>query len=117
MKSSIFSASLLVCSVAFASQPAIAEIKLDTLKQWLDILPETLDERAATSSNYLQNYLQCMDDEQALRNEGDASIRALINDALDSGNACSYLLEGLVDDLTDDKFIKDDRKKLPENAL
>ena len=93
-----------ICAALFAlimfSTPLHAEYKLDSIKQWLDVLPEVIDQQSKTSSNYIKNYLQCMDDEQALRNESDTSIKQLLNDALASGNECSYLLEGMVDELT-----------------
>lgn len=103
---------LILCLALFGSSvAAFADDQPSHWQQWLKQLPNLLDQRTQTSTEYLQNYLQCMDDEQALRNDSDSSIRKLLKDALESGNECSYLLQGLVDELTDEGISADNPPK------
>ena len=108
---------ILCAALCSLSLHATAESQFGNWQQWLQQLPELLDERTQTSTEYLQNYLQCMDDQQALRNESEANIRELLQDALESGNECVYLLEGLVDDLIDKENRSDNSSETtPETA-
>ena len=80
---------------------AFAEDKTEQWQEWLFQLPNILEERTATGSNYMKNYLQCMDDQQALKNDSDMTIGELIDNALDSGDQCAPLLNEMLESLTD----------------
>jgi uncharacterized protein YaaW (UPF0174 family) len=91
--------SLSLCLLAPFS--TFAEDKTEQWQEWLFQLPNILEERTATGSNYMKNYLQCMDDQQALKNDSDMTIGELIDNALDSGDQCAPLLNEMLESLTD----------------
>ncbi len=66
---------------------------------WLQQLPELMQQQSDTSKIYLKNYMQCMDDQQALKQDPDQSLVDALKNALDSGEACQPLLEAWLEAL------------------
>ncbi|MEM5534854.1 hypothetical protein WNY58_00485 [Neptuniibacter pectenicola] len=92
----------------------------EQLQQWLFQLPALVDEKGKISSSYMKNYLQCMDDQQALNQEPDMTIGELIDNALNSGNECAPLLNEMLESLTDqpvDSLSEEQKKRLLEESL
>ncbi|MCP4598076.1 hypothetical protein [Neptuniibacter sp.] len=111
---------ILLLTGLLLSPVASANDEMELLQQWITELPNLISEQSNTSYIYLQNYLQCMDDQQALKSQSNMSIMDLINNAVDSGGECSPLLDDLLNELTDkklDDLSTEEKKKLLENTL
>ncbi|MFW1677492.1 hypothetical protein ACFVYJ_06875 [Pontibacter sp. JAM-7] len=84
---------------------ASAADEMETLPEhwqlWLQQLPELLQQQSATSQIYMKNYLQCMDDQQALKQSPEQSLVESLKNALASGEACQPLLEAWLKALTE----------------
>jgi hypothetical protein len=95
----------LLLSLCLLQAPTLAQAEgpsLLDIQRWMQALPQLLEERSETSAIYIKNYLQCMDDEQALAAEEQMSVQQIIEIALDSSNECAPLLREMLDALTDD---------------
>jgi hypothetical protein len=89
-------------------------------QEWLFQLPNLLEERTENSSHYMKNYLQCMDDQQALKSQPQMTIGKMIDNALDSGNQCAPLLNEMLNSLTDqpiDSLTDQQKKDLLKQSL
>ncbi|MDF2181463.1 hypothetical protein [Neptuniibacter sp. CAU 1671] len=81
---------------------------------WLQQLPELMQQQSDTSKIYLKNYMQCMDDQQALKQDPDQSLVDALKNALDSGEACQPLLEAWLEALKSASSANESR---PEKSL
>ena len=91
----------LMISLSLYSSSLYAADDTQQWQDWIFQLPSLIEERGASSSNYMKNYLQCMDDQQALKSQPDMTIGNIIDNALDSGNECAPLLNEMFENLTD----------------
>ncbi len=91
----------LMISLSLYSSSLYAADDTEQWQDWIFQLPSLIEERGASSSNYMKNYLQCMDDQQALKSQPDMTIGNIIDNALDSGNECAPLLNEMLENLTD----------------
>lgn len=90
------------------------------LQRWLFNLTELFMEKSEDSSTYLQNYLQCMDDEQALRESDKKDLSTLLDNAFQSGNACAPLINDWLETLSNqpiDQLSEEQKKKLLKESL
>jgi len=92
----------LIISLSLYSTSLYASASTEHWQDWISQLPSFIEERGASSSNYMKNYLQCMDDQQALKSQPDMTIGNIIDNALDSGNECAHLLNEMLESLTDE---------------
>ena len=113
--STLFSFMLLTPSLSYAE-----ESELIRLQKWLLEFSSLLEDKTDTSAIYLQNYLQCMDDQQALRSSEKMDITELLNNALDSGNECSPLLNDWLKEITEqppETLSDEEKRRLLEKSL
>lgn len=113
--STLFSFMLLTPSLSYAE-----ESELIRLQKWLLEFSSLLEDKTDTSAIYLQNYLQCMDDQQALRSSKKMDITELLNNALDSGNECSPLLNDWLKEITEqppETLSDEEKRRLLEKSL
>ncbi|WP_286239809.1 hypothetical protein [Neptuniibacter halophilus] len=110
----------LLLSSLLLSPLASADTDLSQLQQWLQHLPGLLEERSETGTAYLDNYLQCMDDQQALNSQQDPTVGQVIDNMLDSTSACAPLLDEMIRSMTDqdpDTLSESEKRKLLEKSL
>ncbi len=91
----------LMISLSLYSSSLYAADDSEQWQDWIFQLPSLIEERGASSSNYMKNYPQCMDDQQTLKSQPDMTIGNIIDNALDSGNECAPLLNEMLENLTD----------------
>ena len=126
MLSRLFLSTLLI----FTSSSAVADERLQDLPDWLqkewiqklpgqlELLEEQLEQKGATGSIYLKNYVQCMDDQQALNQTEKPSIGQFIDNALAAGNECTPLLNDMLKELSEGEANNGSKNSsLPENSL
>ena len=106
---------LLTPSLSYAE-----ESELIRLQKWLLEFSSLLEDKTDTSAIYLQNYLQCMDDQQALRSSEKMGITELLNNALDSGNECAPLLNDWLEEIAEqpaETLSDEEKRRLLEKSL
>lgn len=93
---------------------------LELLQKWLTTLPGLVEERGEIGSLYMQNYIQCMEDQQALNQQSDPTLGQFIDNALESTHACSSLLNEMLEELTDQpigSLSNEEKKQLLEESM
>jgi len=96
----------LICTALITlSASAQANEHLDKIPDWLlKKLPESIEQLESTGktgSIYLKNYMQCMDDQQALNQQDSPTIGQVIDNALEAGDECAPLLNDMLDEIKD----------------
>ncbi|WP_415902860.1 hypothetical protein ACMXYR_03055 [Neptuniibacter sp. QD29_5] len=95
----------LICTALVTfSASAQANEHLEKIPDWLLTLPESIEQLESTgktSSIYLKNYMQCMDDQQALNQKESPTVGQVIDNALDASNECAPLLNDMLDEIKD----------------
>ncbi|WP_067867672.1 hypothetical protein [Neptuniibacter marinus] len=116
----LFITGLLLTTCQYATANEEGKELTEQLQEWLFQLPSIVDEKGEISSAYIKNYLQCMDDQQALGHEPEMTIGELIDNALNSGDQCAPLLNEMLESLTDqpiDSLSEEQKKHLLEKSL
>lgn len=102
----ILSHSLLVFSLAIVLNAPIAlaesEPQWDETERWIGELSQKLLEKGAVSGTYLNNYLQCLQDEKSLREEPDSDLEKLWQQLLGASHSCAPVIEEMVEALKKD---------------
>lgn len=97
-----------------------AETTFSDVQRWIELLPELFTEKSETGSIYLQNYLQCMDDEQALNGDENPSVGEVLDNALEASGTCTPLLNDMLEELTGrsvDSLSEQEKRKILEESL
>lgn len=120
MKDRLLTSTLLSILFLFPSQSYAEESELILLQKWLLEFSSLFEDKADTSAIYLKNYLQCMDDQQALRSSEKMGITELLNNALDSGNECAPLLNDWLEEISEqppESLSDQEKRRLLEKSL
>lgn len=112
----------LIISTVILLQPSTshAEGGLSDLERWFLSLPQLFSEQSETSANYVENYLQCMDDEQALNRQEDPSVGQVIDNALNASGTCTPLLNEMLEELTGqaaESLSQEQKRQILEESL
>ncbi len=98
---SLLSTSLLTAllsTIAWAdTHPDFAETE-----RWIGELSQQLLEKGAVSGTYLNNYLQCLQDEKSLRDDPGSDLEKLWQELMGASHSCAPVIEDMVDALKKD---------------
>lgn len=81
---------------------AESEPQWDETERWIGELSQKLLEKGAVSGTYLNNYLQCLQDEKNLREEPDSDLEKLWQQLLGASHSCAPVIEEMVEALKKD---------------
>ena len=81
---------------------AESEPQWDETERWIGELSQKLLEKGAVSGTYLNNYLQCLQDEKSLREEPDSDLEKLWQQLLGASHSCAPVIEEMVEALKKD---------------
>ncbi|MDI3322798.1 hypothetical protein QKW35_00270 [Pontibacterium granulatum] len=102
----ILSHTLLVFSLATVLNTSTAlaesEPQPNETERWIGELSQKLLEKGAVSGTYLNNYLQCLQDEKNLREEPDSDLEKLLQQLLGASHNCAPIIEEMVEALKKD---------------
>lgn len=97
---------LLVFSLAtiLSAPTALAESEpqWEETERWIGELSQKLMEKGAVSGTYLNNYLQCLQDEKSLREEPDTDLEKLFQQLIGASHSCAPVIEEMVEALKKD---------------
>lgn len=91
-------ATVLITPTALAQ----SEPQWDETERWIGELSQKLLEKGAVSGTYLNNYLQCLQDEKNLREEPDSDLEQLWKQLLGASHSCAPVIEEMVEALKKD---------------
>jgi len=98
--------SLLVFSLATVlTVPTVlaeSEPQWEETERWIGKLSQKLMEKGAVSGTYLNNYLQCLQDEKSLREEPDTDLEKLFQQLMGASHSCAPVIEEMVEALKKD---------------
>lgn len=77
--------------------PDIAETE-----RWISELSQQLLEKGAVSGTYLNNYLQCLQDEKSLRDDPGTDLEKLWQELMGASHSCAPVIEDMVEALKKD---------------
>lgn len=78
------------------------EQQWDDTERWIGELSQKLLEKGAVSGTYLNNYLQCLQDEKSLREAPDSDLEKLWQQLMGASHSCAPVIEEMVDALKKD---------------
>ena len=78
------------------------EPQLDETERWIGELSQKLLEKGVVSGTYLNNYLQCLQDEKSLREESNSDLEKLWQQLLGASHSCAPVIEEMVEALKKD---------------
>lgn len=87
--------SLLLSSPAMAN----AQEQITEAEEWMKGLSEKLMERGSISGTYLSNYMQCLKDQHALKNDPNADIEQLWKQLMSATDSCAPVIDEMFDAL------------------
>lgn len=94
--------------------------QLEETERWISELSQQLLEKGAVSGAYLNNYLQCLQDEQSLRDDPGSDLEKLWKELMGASHSCAPVIEEMVDALKKDdaqsEILRQQLKDL-ENSL
>ena len=71
-------------------------------ERWISELSQQLLEKGAVSGTYLNNYLQCLQDEKSLRDDPGSDLEKLWQELMGASHSCAPVIEEMVDALKKD---------------
>lgn len=71
----------------------------EVTERWIADLSEKLLQKGEVSGTYLNNYLQCLQDQQALAEEPGSTLTQLWQQLVGASNSCAPVIEDMVDAL------------------
>lgn len=99
------------------SSNALADTNNDfeVTERWIADLSEKLLKKGEVSGTYLNNYLQCLQDQQALAEEPGSTLSQLWQQLMGASNSCAPVIEDMVDALkADDQKAEKLRQQLED---
>jgi len=110
----------LLLALTFMPMHSHADTTLSDLERWIQLLPQLFQEQTDTGTIYIENYLQCMDDEQALNSQEKPTVGQVIDNALDASGTCTPLLNEMLEELSGqaiESLSQDEKRKILEESL
>ena len=95
----------LLFSATLLAQPAQAnntEEQIAEAEAWMKELGKQLMEQGEVSGTYLKNYMQCLRDQQALREDESDSLKQLWQQMMGATESCGPVIEEMFDALEED---------------
>lgn len=96
---------LLTCVISLGVTTAQAAEKneIEEAERWVKDLTQHLMEQGEVSGTYLNNYIQCMQDQHHLHAEPDDDMRKLWQSVMGATEHCAPVIDEMFDALQDEK--------------